>query len=222
MRQTGVESGLDAVTLDGAIIDAGVPRGMSYKIWRISEATPQDAFRHATVLALLSIPAVAGLPKTREFAAEQINAAKDQLNSSDADEKRSAVRELIRTVAQFNHDALSSSVDWRLYTAIRTAAITRNDADQSVVEALRNGEDYLIRQYGEFYSEVASQVGLALRDEFEMEQFSTAAFSLNEGLASRLTTSLSQSMIIPEGGGATWSLFAVSLEALIFRFFDWA
>jgi len=222
LRVSGVESGLDAVTLDGAIIDASVPRGMSYKIWREGgDASPQDAFRHATVLALLSIPAVAGLPKTKEFAATQIDAASAELASADIDTRRAAVREIIRVVAAFNHDALKDSIDWRLYMALRTAAITRPGADDAVMDALRTGEDFLIRSYSDFYTEVAAQAGLRLRAEFDMLQFSTVAYSLNEGLATRLTTSVSQSSITTPDSDSHWSLFAVALEGLIYRFFEW-
>ena len=221
LRVSGVESGLDVVTLDGAIIDASVPRGMSYKIWREGgEVSPQDAFRHATVLALLAIPAVAGLPKTKEFAATQIDNHREQLTSTNIETRRDAVREIIRVVAAFNHDALKDSIDWRLYMALRTAAITRPDADEAVMDALRNGEDFLIRSYSDFYTDVASRAGLRLRDEFDMLQFSTAAYSLNEGLATRLTTSVSQSSITSPNG-TRWSLFAVALEGLIYRFFEW-
>ncbi len=222
LRISGVESGLDAVTLDGAIIDADVPRGMSYKIWREGDETPQDAFRRATVLELLAIPAVAGLPATREYTTRQLDVQREALRSDNLDIRKDAIIGLIRDVGEFNHQALAESANWKLYSALRSAAITRPDADPAVIDALTKGEDYLIREYSDFYAEISSALGLKLRAEFEMDQFSAAAYSINEGLAMRLASSYRQTGIIRAGSDAPWTLFAVSLEALVFHFFDWA
>lgn len=221
LRVSGVESGLDAVTLDGAILDADVPRGMSYKIWREGDGTPQDAFRRATVLDLLSIPAVAGLPATREYTTRQLDSNREALRSDDLDARKAVIVDLIRQVGEFNHQALAESANWRLYTALRAAAITRPDADPAVMDALTKGEDYLIREYAQFYSEIAKSLGLELRPEYEMDQFSAAAYSINEGLALRLASSYRQTGIVRSGSDEPWTLFAVSLEALVFHFFDW-
>lgn len=221
LRVSGVESGLDAVTLDGAIIDADVPRGMSYKIWREGEQSPQDAFRRAAVLDLLSIPAVAGLPATREFTTRLIDMRRADIGSDDLSVRKAAIVDLIREVGEYNHQALAESENWRLYTALRSAAITRPHADPAMMEVLEKGEDYLIREYSQFYTETGEALGLELRPEFEMDQFSAAAYSINEGLAMRLASSYRQTGIIREGHDQPWTLFAVSLEALVFHFFDW-
>ena len=223
LRANGVESGLDAVTLDGSILDSDVPRGMSYKIWRDGEGTPQDAFRHATVLALLSIPAVAGLPATKEFTTKELDTHREALASPDIDVRRAVVVDLIRRVGEFNHLALAESENWRIYTALRTAAVTRPAADPEILKALESGEDFLIREYSQFYSEMAKTVGLKLKADFQMDQFSAAAYSLNEGLSMRLASSYRQTGItrIDSQDGAPWTLFAVTLEALVFHFFEW-
>lgn len=92
------------------------------------------------------------------------------------------------------------------------------------MKALESGEDYLIREYSQFYAEMAETVGLRLKADYEMDQFSAAAYSLNEGLAMRLSSSYRQTDIERGGSANTkgpWTLFAVSLEALIFHFFEW-
>lgn len=221
LRVSGVESGLNAVTLDGAIVDADVPRGMSYKIWRNGGETPQDAFRQATVLDLLSIPAVAGLPATREFTSQLLLGRREALETTDRAARRAVIVELIRQVGEHNHHALADSANWRLYTALRAAALTRPDAEPAVMDALRSGEEYLIREYSKFYAETAVALGLSLRNDFEMDQFSAAAYSINEGLAMRLSSSYRQAGIERVGSDEPWTLFAVSLEALVFHFFDW-
>lgn len=223
LHSSGVESGLDAVTLDGAILDADVPRGMSYKIWRVGEGTPQDAFRHATVLDILSIPAVAGLPATREFTSAQLQARASELASDDLNVRRSTVSELIRVVGEFNHVALAESANWRIYTALRTAAVTRSNVDPAIVAALDAGEEYLVEQYADFYTEISEAVGLVLKSEFTMTEFSAAAYSLNEGLSMRLGDSYRRDNIMRSDAGRNepWTLFAIALEGLVFHFFEW-
>ena len=224
LHVSGIESGLDAVTLDGAIIDADVPRGMSYKIWRLGDETPQDAFRHATVLDILGIPAVAGLPATRDFTVSELEARASELASDDRDVRRIAIGELIRRIGEFNHKALADSANWRIYTALRTAAVTRANADPAILSAIEAGETYLIDQYALFYGEVAEAVGLVLKPGFDMLEFSAAAYSLNEGISMRLGNSYRRDNIVRSNTGQDqpWTLFAIALEGLIFHFFDWA
>ena len=224
MRISGVESGLDSVTLDGAILDADVPRGMAYKIWRMPEVAPQDAFRQATVLYVLSLPATSGLPATREYTKAELGRRTAELESDDIEVRRTLLREMTRIVGEFNYTALESSVNWKLYSAIRTAAITR-DAEPPVLQALKAGEDYLIAMYSELYLEVAKLFRLTLRKEYRIEEFTAAAYAVNEGLAGRLSTSYRRSGISratgADGTAQDWTLFAIAFEALIDHFFLW-
>ncbi|MFT7474934.1 MAG: hypothetical protein ACI81L_001866 [Verrucomicrobiales bacterium] len=226
LRILGVESGLDSVTLDGAIIDADVPRGMSYKIWRIGSETPQDAFRHATVLHILSIPATAGLPATREFTVKLIEDRHDEITSTNPVVRKALLLELIRVVGEYNHETLNSSENWKLYSALRTAAITRPHTDPAVLEALKAGEEYLIAEYSKLYGEVAKIVGMRLREEYTIEQFAAATYAVNEGLSGRLNRNYERLNIErrtgPDDSIQTWSLFSVAFEALINHFFEWA
>jgi len=224
LRASGVESGLDSVTLDGAILDADVPRGMSYKIWRVGDGTPQDAFRHATVLDILSIPATAGLPATRDFTQTELAKRQDELESEDPEVRRRLFVEMIRLVGEYNHVTLDNSDNWKLYSALRTAAITRPDADPAVLEVLKAGEEYLIAEYSKLYAEVAEQFGITLRPEYQIEQFAAAVYAVNEGLSGRLSSNFERLDIQrptgPDGESQSWTLFAVAFEALIDQFFD--
>ena len=198
---------------------------MSYRIWRIDDdVTPQDSLRQATVLDILSIPAVAGLPATRTFTATEIDAHRTQLDSDDPTVRRAVVSELVRRVGEFNHEALASSSNWRLYAALRTAAVTRPDTDPAILDALVTGEEYLINEYASFYAEMAETVGLVLKPCFAIEEFSAAAYSLNEGLSMRLGGKYRRGEIVRSdiSSDAPWTLFAIALEGLIFQFFDWA
>ncbi len=223
LRETGVESGLDAVGLDAAIADAAVPRGMSYRIWQESDRTPQDALRHHVCLTLLSIPATTGITDTRAALAEALKDVQAELDSGDENARRKVITELIRTIGAFNHEALYSSDDWRLYNALRSAAITRSDTDPAVIELLDEGEARLITEYSALYQELADALGLVLRDGLTMEQFTAASNALNEGLSCRRTAGYERTGIswaAEEGEDPKeWTLFSIGLEALVRHFF---
>lgn len=225
LRVSGVESGLDSVTLDGAILDADVPRGMSYKIWRDQEGTPQDAFRQATVLHVLRIPATSGLPATREYTEKAFESRADELASPDPEVRRRLLREMARVVGEFNYSTLERSHNWKLYSAIRTAALTRPDTDPAVLEALRAGEEYLIDMYSALYVEVAEKVGMTLRPEYRIEEFAAATYAVNEGLSGRLSQNYRKIDIARPTGTTgepqSWTLFSIAFEALIDHFFVW-
>ncbi len=225
LRVSGVESGLDSVTLDGAILDADVPRGMSYKIWRDEDGTPQDAFRQATVLHILRMPATSGLPATREYTHKEFESRAKELESADLGVRRTMLREMTRVVGEFNYSTLENSNNWKLYSAIRTAALTRPDTDPAVLDALRAGEEYLIDMYSALYIEVAKRIGITLRPEYRIEEFAAATYAVNEGLAGRLSQNHRKVDIArntgPKGESQNWTLFSIAFEALIDHFFEW-
>lgn len=226
LRISGVESGLDAITLDGAIVDADVPRGMSYKIWQDDTLTPQEAFRRATVLELLSMPATAGLPATRELTEKLFAEYRDTIEHGDLAQRKATFREMVRVVGGFNYLAMEESSNWQLYAALRTAAISRPDADPALIDVLRASEQYLIDEYSLLYADVCEVFGLELRDGLTIEQFAAASYAANEGLAQRITNEPARRNIQlpsgPDGEMQDWSLFAVAFEALIERFFVWS
>lgn len=225
LRVSGVESGLDSVTLDGAILDADVPRGMSYKIWRAEDGTPQDAFRHATVLHILRMPATSGLPATRAYTREAFASRTEEIESDDVNVRRALLREMTRVVGEFNYSTLENSNNWKLYSAIRTAALTRPDTDPAVLEALKAGEEYLIDMYSKLYVEVAETIGMKLRPEYRIEEFAAATYAVNEGLSGRLSQNYRKVDIErdtgPDGTSQNWTLFSIAFEALIDHFFEW-
>ena len=197
---------------------------MSYRVWQESDRTPQDALRHHVCLALLSIPATTGIQDTRALLAEALKEVQEELNSGDENARRRVITELIRTIGAFNHEALHSSDDWRLYNALRSAAITRNDNDPMVIELLEEGESRLITEYAALYQELADALGLTLRDGLTMEQFTAASNALNEGLSIRRTSGYERTGIhlaSDEGDDPKeWTLFSIGLEALVRHFFN--
>ena len=224
LKVSGVESGLDSITLDGAIVDADVPRGMAYRIWQHDDLTPQEAFRRTTVLELLSIPATAGLPATREKTEKLLAEYRDWVESDKIEERKQAFHDMVRAVGNFNYEALATSSNWKLYSALRTAAITRPNSDPELMQALRAGEAYLIEQYSQLYEELREIFGLELRPGYTMAQFTMVCYAVNEGLASRVITVPNERLLLPtgeQGEDQEWSLFSIAFDALVERFFIW-
>ena len=222
LKVEGVESGLDVVTLDGAILDAEVPRGMAYKIWQDEQRTPQDAFRRATVVDLLSIPATAGLPATRTLTESFLAEHHELLSTADLPTRKRLLRDACRLVGGFNYGELAGSGNWKLYSALRTAAMTRPDVDPAIIAVLVAGENFLIEQYCKLYVEVAAAFRLQLQPGLEFDHFAAAAYALNEGLALRVSQHPKRTGIMlpsPNGDDEEWTLFAIAFEALIDRFF---
>ncbi len=223
LRNNGVEIGLDAVALDAAIIDAEVPRGMSYRIWQDSELSPQNALRREVVLKLLSLPTTSGVQATRDRATEFL-AEYGPIDKSDPASRERAISEMTRVVGGFNHVLLDDSEEWRLYKALRSAALTRESTESpEIIELLRNGEDLIIDEYSKLFAETAHMFGLQLRSEYTIEQFAAAAHAANDGLIARLSGKYERRDIMrrdSEGTLAEWTLFSISLEALIRQFFE--
>lgn len=223
LKIDGVESGLDAVTLDGAIVDADVPRGMAYKIWQDDDQTPQDAFRRSVVVDLLSIPATAGLPATRELTGTYFEEHRETFENGSVEDRRALMREAMRLIGGFNYNSLADSGNWKLYAALRTAAVTRPKVDPALMNVLLAGEQYLIEQYCNLYQDILTVFNLRLRDGLTLELFAAAAYALNEGLAQRVTESPSRTGLMlndPQGTSKEWTLFSIAFEGIVDRFFE--
>lgn len=223
LKIDGVESGLDAVTLDGAIVDADVPRGMAYKIWQDDDQTPQDAFRRSVVVDLLSIPATAGLPATRELTGTYFEEHRETFENGSVEDRRALLREAMRLIGGSNYNSLADSGNWKLYAALRTAAVTRPKVDPALMNVLLAGEQYLIEQYCSLYQDILTVFDLRLRDGLTLELFAAAAYALNEGLAQRVTESPSRTGLMlnePQGTSKEWTLFSIAFEGIVDRFFE--
>ncbi len=224
LRQHGVTSGLDAVTLDGAISDSGVPRGSAYKLWQSDEQTPQDGFRRAVVLDILrTLPASTGLPSTEGVYAEAVESI-STLDLDNPDDNAYALRELTRVVTAFNHLRLEDGENWRIYGALRTAAMTRFGDDTEIMDAIREGEEFLINGYADLYGSVADLLGYRLKGDLTLTEFSAVTFALNEGLVHRLSDTFRRGGIErptgPDGEMREWTLYAIGFEALVHAFWE--
>lgn len=222
----GVSFGLDAVRLDAAIQRARVPRGSAYRIWEPEELqTPQDEFRRAVLLDVLRMTTVStGLNAMREAAQGEIEALVQAYESGDDARRAKIIQQLIRVAADANFANIQQSQHWRVYRTAASAATTQFSGDAEIVEAIRFGEEQLIREYADFFSGFVELFRMKPRQGLSMEDFAVSVYALNEGLAMRETEKYRLSEIPlrtgDEGEEEPWTLLALGFEALVWRFFE--
>lgn len=224
LRQHGITSGLDAVTLDVCIAEADVPRGSAYRLFQIDGLSPQDAFRREVALTLLrELPARLGLEATQKDFETLHEEAKEDLASADPAERARIARNMIRIGANESFRRLDTSSNWLIYSALRTAAVSRFD-DPELRQAVLEGEEYLIRRYTGLYKMISDAVGLRIREPYTYEEFAICAYALNEGIANRLSSSFRRYDIErptgPDDEMQPWTLFAIAFESLVPEFFE--
>lgn len=220
----GIVGGLDAINLDSAIADVEVPRGSAYRLFQSATMTPQDVFRREVAIEILrDYPATIGLPLTITEYEEALETLTERVDPGDDNAMRSTLLELIRVVTGENFDRLDNSQNWRIYSALRTAALTRHGSDPELLEAVRTGEEAVISGYAALYERIATMFGHEIREPFTYAEFSATIYALNEGLANRVTDVYRRRDIKlpsgPEGEMQEWTLFAASFTALIDYFF---
>ena len=224
LRTKGVRGGLDAVTLDAAILAADVPRGSAYRVWQSESMAPQDAFRTAVVMDVFLLPATTGLPATAEFIESELEKHAALIAEGKPAQMAWLGRELMRTVGEFNFEQLDASQNWRIYSALRTGATTQPDVPADVLESLREGEEYLIDQYSMLYEKMSQLLEMRIREPFTVQEFAACLYSVNEGLAGRLSSNYRKRGIPrptgPAGEEQDWTLMSVAFEALVQYFWE--
>ena len=224
LRTHGVRGGLDAVTLDAAILAAEVPRGSAYKLWQSESMSPQDAFRTAVVMEVFLMPATNGLPATSEFIEEELKRHAALIADGTPAQMAWLARELMRTVGEHNFEQIDASQNWRIYSALRTGATTQPVVSPEVLDALREGEEYLIEQYSLLYEKISQLFSMRVREPFTVQEFAACLYSVNEGLAGRLSSNYRKRGIPrptgPDGEMQPWTLFSVAFEALVEFFWE--
>jgi AcrR family transcriptional regulator len=224
LRQHGITSGLDAITLDACIAEAEVPRGSAYRLFHVDGLSPQDAFRREVALTLLrELPARLGLDATQHDYERLYEDAREQLAIADDAERARLARDMIRVSANENFRRLDGNSNWLIYSALRTAAVSRFD-DPELREAVLEGEEFFVRRYAGMYKMIADSVGLRIREPYTYQEFAICAYALDEGIAGRISSSFRRYDIFrptgPNGEDEPWSLFAIAFEALVLQFFE--
>ena len=222
LRDRGPGLGLDNVTLDAAIIDAGVPRGSAYRLWQQDGVPPQQVFRRELALDILR--------STNDRQRLAVDVTKESLDlligelQGDDETRLWAFCQVIRVVANTGFGQLTESREWPIYNALRTAILGQTPPVAPALDAIRRGERQLIDSLTAVVTDVAGRCGLRVRDPFTMEDFVEAALMMTEGSGTRLTSSeRAEPFLRPtgiDGEMQEWTLLGVGVEALARSFFE--
>ena len=226
LAKTGLSIGLDAVTLDNAVRDAGVSRSSAYAVWSSpdEELSPQSAFQRA-VLKQAVVERKETIARTHSTALEVIERMGGNVSPAQL------FRELARVTGGVNARAVADSRSWQLVVGLRSvlnsapAGARDQELSDWISESERLYRDETIR---EVYEPVAELLGLRPRAEFGDAAWhlgEIAAAALAEGLAPRYfmdTVSYLEGIdrVSPDGEDEKWSLFSVVFESIVLTFFE--
>lgn len=216
----GLGYGLDSVRLDRICVLADVPRGAAYNAFSSGNPglTPQANLRRATIISILRETPGQSAGPTYEFAIEQMSRHSNAIASGDPIALRRVRSEMVRTVAAFNHQLLQSA-QWRVYRSLVVTASTNDAEDTEILAAASSGEEALVDAYSSMFRDLASAFDLTLRPGLTHRHFAMAVYSLNEGLANRISPPFRDQEVSIEGETEPWSLFALAFDAIVDRFY---
>ena len=185
LAKNGMSIGLDSVTLDAAVRDAGVSRSSAYAVWSIDEElSPQSVFQRA-VLKQAVVERKGTISRTQQTALEVIERLGPDVRPAEL------FRELVRVTGGENARAVAESRSWQLVVALRSVLHSAPDQyrDDELAEWMSESE----RLYREetihgVYEPIAEVLGIRPRAEYgelAWHYGEIAAASLAEGLAPR-------------------------------------
>lgn len=192
VHRRGLSTGLEGISFDEVIRQAGVSRTSAYRRW-----PSRDQFYGAVLLELASATALptAGSAVTGPAAQVVLDHA-EKLHTPEG--HRDLVVELLRVSVSNDYQTVSTSPEWRTFTTLLASyqGITNPDIRQSVAEALIEAEARSTAIRARAYAQFTALVGyrltspLAGPDGFDL--MSAAAGTMMTGLLTKQNLSTAQ------------------------------
>lgn len=213
LGRDGLRVGLDHVSLEEVIREAGVARSAVYRRWPYKDLFFRD------VVIELARTAAPGISDQEVRLLRQVVAEREQwLESSEL--RTGLVAELIRQLALLDFEMLYESPAWRTYLTLNAAflSIADGDAREQVRAALAESEQAHIASVAAAWELLGSLFGFRLRPSADAT-FETLAGLLDASLRGLVLAALSDPSIVtrrvrarPFGAveEADWSLPALS------------
>lgn len=223
----GAPARLDHVSLEELVKLTGVPRSSAYSAWeKVSDdQTSQEAFRRALMKRLI----IADGFGVRDLGPLQdlLPVVLARIDGLPALERR---QELIRATAAVQFESSFVRPGYRLSLAMTFATISvpASEVDEEVLGWLQATESAWLDIMVELFKGMATMVDIEPNPAFDpdlvWEMFTSAVLALGEGLFGRMSTSKRDYLMdIPGPGPAgttePWTLYALSIDALVDRFF---
>lgn len=223
----GAPARLDHVSLEELVKITGLPRSSAYSAWeKVSDGdTPQETFRRELMKSLIIADGIGvrDLGPLEDVLPEALS----RIEGLPALERR---RELIRLTAGAQFESSFVRPGYRLSLALTFATISvpAGEVDEEVLDWLRATEAAWLDVMVEVFQGMAILVGITPAPEFDpaivWQMFTSAVLGLGEGLFGRTVTSNRDYLMDipgpgPQGTTEMWTLYALSIDALVDRFF---
>ncbi|MFV0306665.1 MAG: hypothetical protein ACK5OX_02850 [Desertimonas sp.] len=227
LAEEGLALAADRVSIERSAARAKVSRAAAYKLWSGLDRRPQEAFRDDVLVH----SAEQVLRSTKEEMTSTVTAIAEALERFGPiadlapDQRRRALREVVRVGALANLEQLIASPGWHIYlsvlAAVRSRDLSAEPAPPKLVEAIRIGSEQATRLYGPTYVMLGQLFGMRIRPGYEVEELTAAAAALVDGMALRVGLSDHLTDIAsPYDTDGPWHLFAVAFMGLVREFFE--
>lgn len=225
LREEGLGSGAEALTFkrvfDRVAKETGLRLTNASIIKRVWEN--QAEYQADVLVAIATDDGHVELDRT----VEALLPFFEEMDVSTAEARWRSASELCRLAGGANADALRTSANWTSWIgvwALATAGdpyVYRGRIEAALVE----GYELFTKQLEEIYAGMADLLGMRLREQLTMRQFTISVEGLAEGCAlrNRVDHSDMDGILRPTGLHGElqeWTLFAVGLEGLVRQFFD--
>lgn len=148
------------------------------------------------------------------------------MDLSTPENRWAVLREVCRVGGEANMTALLESANWPSWIGVWTLGVAGDPPiRQRIDEALLGGYKSFNGHFERAYLALADLLGFRLRTNLTIRQFTIAVGALAEGCALRGRVDAESMNRIerttgPDGGTQEWTLFGISLEALVHQFFE--
>ncbi|QWF83792.1 TetR/AcrR family transcriptional regulator [Amycolatopsis sp. CA-230715] len=225
VNRTGLTVGLDHISFEDVIRDAGVARSAVYRRWPYKDLFFSDLLK---ALASAAVPARMpddeGMNVIREVALEHFGWFATPRTRHDL------WSELLRHAALVEFEAIHGSTDWRTYLALHATfeSLASGDLRDEVQQALARSEQGFVARIAKAYEYLAGLLGYRLRPELDAT-FETVARLVNATMRGLVLTALSTPEVAaqrvranPFGSSAKadWSLPALGIASTVFAFLE--
>lgn len=223
LAERGLSVGLDAVNLEQAVRDAGVPRSSAYAAWSREDHSPQELFQQAVLMRAV---------ETRRETTDALNheVAEFLADMPEGLSNQDLLRELIRRIATSNLQTVLESRSWQIVFAMRSILNTASEnsaLEDELLTWMRTDEETLRNEtIDTLYRPMAEVFEMRPRPEYGEKAWhltEIAASSLSEGLSMRHQLPAADyfyGLAHPEAPAEDWSIMALLFERIVDMFFE--
>jgi len=220
----GVDIGLADITLAHAIEAAGVTRSTAYRSLADDNLSPQEVLHREVLTAVLSRHARdSNLVRVQDAVEGELTKQSKNLASTSLAKRTAAFRQIIRVGANASYREVAESGE-RAVLAAAYGSLQSSGTTDWRHDALTHGEAKATALFADLYLNFVDMIDHKLRYDYTIEQFSTAAVAMLEGLALRHGLSNELDSIerptASRGASEIWTLHAIMFEGVFTSFFE--